>query len=392
MNNDELSAYRLKIIREATQMKKTDRVPHFSFFVTWKILDSGYKLTEAMSDYNIMEKVIRTHQEKYCFDQIMETGTRNNFLLADALGYSGYMIDDKNEAINYTDFVYCEHDELPQMAADYNRFVWEKAMPRKYPFWNKDFELEKIQKALDAFLGAGAFATHIRKVVNEDYGIPNLYAPNPVPSIPIENIFSCARGIKGFSVDMRKDPQYLEALIEERANVTFYPVMKQWEAMNPKPSDNACFDSGTAILAHTVLNNKQWEKYFWPYLKQVIEFLAERNMNYMMFAEGSMLRFADYFKDIPKGTITILPENDDVFEIRKTLPNFAIMGGMDNYLLYNGGKQECLDRAKRLIDELGGEGGYIMTQNKMGSFKTDANAENLKAVSDFILNYAPSQN
>ena len=41
--------------------RKPDRIPHVSFFVTWKILDSGYKLSEAMNNYDIMGKVVREH-------------------------------------------------------------------------------------------------------------------------------------------------------------------------------------------------------------------------------------------------------------------------------------------------------------------------------------------
>ena len=51
MTNQEQKQYRTKLIRDASMMqKKPDRVPHVSFFVTWKILDAGYKLSEAMNE------------------------------------------------------------------------------------------------------------------------------------------------------------------------------------------------------------------------------------------------------------------------------------------------------------------------------------------------------
>ena len=85
MTPQELEKYRLKLIRDASSMQvKPERVPHVSFFVTWKILDSQYKLSEAMNDYSIMEKVVRQHQEKYGFDAIFEYGGRNAIL--DAIG------------------------------------------------------------------------------------------------------------------------------------------------------------------------------------------------------------------------------------------------------------------------------------------------------------------
>ena len=61
---------------------------------------------------------------------------------------------------------------------------------------------------------------------------------------------------------------------------------------------------------------------------------------------------------------------------------------MTSALLGNGTPQECVDSAKKLIDEIGRDGGFILSQNKMLSYKEDCRRENLKAVSDFVLNYS----
>ena len=54
-------------------------------------------------------------------------------------------------------------------------------------------------------------------------------------------------------------------------------------------------------------------------------------------------------------------------------------------LLGNGTPQECVDYAKKLIDELGD--GYIFSENKMLSFKNDCKRENLLAVREFVRDY-----
>ena len=151
---------------------------------------------------------------------------------------------------------------------------------------------------------------------------------------------------------------------------------------------NYCFDYLSAMLAHNFMNPDQFAEFYWPYMKQVLDVLCEKKMHALIFSEGTILRYKDCFKDYPKGFLTILPETDDVFEIRKELPNIAIMGGMPNSLLGRGTKQACLDRAQRVIDELGCDGGFMFCQDKMGSFRNDANPENLKAVCDFVREYA----
>jgi hypothetical protein len=56
-------------------------------------------------------------------------------------------------------------------------------------------------------------------------------------------------------------------------------------------------------------------------------------------------------------------------------------------LLYHGTKRENINYAKRLIDELAADGGFMFSQNKMVSYPNDCKAENLKAVNDFVREY-----
>ncbi|MBQ2085289.1 MAG: hypothetical protein II464_03370, partial [Oscillospiraceae bacterium] len=132
---------------------------------------------------------------------------------------------------------------------------------------------------------------------------------------------------------------------------------------------------------------RQFERFYWPYLKKLLDTYAEKGMNIRLFTEGSILRFADHFKDYPKGLLTFHLEQDDPFEFRQALPNVAIMGGMTTDLLSNGTPDECVAYAKRLCDELGREGGFIFSENKMLSYRNDAKAENMKAVCEFVDSY-----
>lgn len=65
----------------------------------------------------------------------------------------------------------------------------------------------------------------------------------------------------------------------------------------------------------------------------------------------------------------------------------ALFGGMPCTLLGKGTQEECVDYAKRLIDELGRDGGFILSQDKMVSFASDCKPENLKAVSQLVHTY-----
>lgn len=77
-----------------------------------------------------------------------------------------------------------------------------------------------------------------------------------------------------------------------------------------------------------------------------------------------------------------MPEKDDVFELRKAFPNVAISGGMPTALLGRGTPEQCVDRVKELADGLGD--GFMLSQDKMISFRNDCKRENLQAVCDYL--------
>lgn len=386
MKTKELVQYRADLFRNAATFKKVDRVPHLSFAVTWKILDGGYTLNEGLRDYDIMTKVIREHQEKYNFDAIFELGVRNIVRLVDHLGGGTYIITD--DAIQYKDNALVELDELDEYIEDPTKFIWEKGMAKKYPKWADGTitidDLATSFKEQKAFL---SYYTKIRKILKKEYGLPNFTAQS-TPCYPgIDFLFNSILGIKNLSVAMRRTPEKIDEAVA--VTNTFFQepgiaALKKRKGPDPK----SCYDFDIALLVHTILNRKQFDRWLWKDLKDQLDLLEEKNMTVRLFMEGSSKPFWDHFQDYKKGIITMHPETDDPFEMRKALPNCAILGGMTVELLGRGTPQECVDRTKELIDGLGAfDGGFVLSQDKMVTFKNDARPENLKAVSDFVLNY-----
>jgi len=386
MTNEELKQYRAGIFRDAANWKKPDRIPHVSFFVTWKIIDSEFKLTEALLDYDKMEKIVRGHQEKYSFDVLVDKGVRNAYRVACAMESPTYIVDDVEECVSVRDIHVAETTDVAEIAKDYNRFLWEKGMMTKCPWWGENTPIEKVENVYNEMMGYFGFAGKISSILDKEYGVPGVSAPNPYPAVSMENILGFLFGMKGTAILMRRDKAGLHAVIDQMSSLFFDKQLEALKAMLKGRNNAYCFDYLTAMLAHNFMNNNQFDEFYWPYLKQVIDVYEKNDCNMLFFTEGTILRYKDYFKDYKKGLITILPENDDVFELRKEIPNAAIMGGMPNALLGNGTKEQCIERAKMVIEELGSEGGFMLCQDKMGSYRTDGNPENLKAVSDFILN------
>jgi len=394
MTNEELKQYRIKLFRDATLGKtKPERVPHLSFYVTWKILDAGYKLSEAMNDYDKMEKVVRYHQEQYGFDAIFETGGRNAVRIPDALGGGSYIIDDKAECVSYKDRCLCQwnnEEDLDALIANPTKFYWEKGMSSKYACWaDGSVTLEQLQKAYDENNAFIAYYFRILKILDAEYGIPANTAPNGYAYPAIDYMFNTVLGIKGLSMLMRRKPEKVDELRNVINAMIYDPGLAMLQRSNPGPDMNYCFDYDITQLVHTILNPKQFDRWLWPDLGRTLNTLEEKGKTVRLFMEGSSKPFWDHFQDFKKGIIAMHPETDDVFEMRKALPNCAIVGGMPVQLLGTGTKEQCIDRVKRCCDELGADGGFVLSQDKMVSFRNDATAENTKAVCDFIREYRP---
>ncbi len=386
MDNTELMQYRTKLFRDAAAFNKPDRIPHLSFFVTWKILDGGYTLTEGLRNYDIMTKCIREHQEKYNFDAIFELGVRNIVRLVDHLGGGTYIVTD--DAIEYKDNALVNLDELDAYIANPTKFIWEEGMKKKYPKWaDGTIEAADIQKTFDEQKAFMMYFQGVLKMLPTEYGIPTFTAAS-VPCYPgVDFLFNSILGIKNLSLAMRRMPEKVDAAVAA-SNTLFQKAGLAALAQRQGPDPNACFDYDIALLVHTILNRKQFDRWLWPDLKPQLDLLNEKNMTVRLFMEGSSKPFWDYLADYKKGIITMHPEADDVFEMRKALPNCAILGGMPVELLGRGTPEQCVERAKAVVDGLGGlDGGFILSQDKMVTYRQDAKPENVKAVSDFILNY-----
>jgi len=383
----ELKAARVQLFRDAENFKKTERIPHFANVVTWKVFDAGYTLDQAMTNFDVMEKSVLHFLDTYPVDAVLDVGIRNQFNVTEAFGPGSYYYYTP-EVVGVLDHSHCTVDTLMDYAKDPTRYAWEVILPKKY---GADWETKTTEiwkKTFAEYMRYIKYILHMSSVTGS-YGLPGLSPNNPMMgaiNFGIEMLMSDLLGIRELSVALRRAPDRLEEFINywdaEHIGGAIEKIQK-----GKGPNYKYCFDSSILMLAHTVMNKKQFERFYWPHLKQLLDAYAEKHMNIRIFAEGSILRFADYFKDYPKGLLTFHLEQDDPFAFREALPNACIMGGMTTDLLTNGTPEECVAYAKRLCDGLGKDGGFIFSENKMLSYGNDAKAENMKAVCAFVDSY-----
>lgn len=376
---------RIQTVRNTVEFQKTDRIPTHSNYWTYMILDQGYKLDEAIYNLDLLYDIVTGFHKKYQFDFYNYIGVRNAFEFTDDLDGNVYYFDDTKEKLNIKDYYVMQEDEYPLLIENPFKFYWEKCMPRKGKALTKDDAYESFAKAAKAYQKYQEFSNKVAVDFVDELSVPKL-SPRHLTSIAFEVIPNNLRGLKGTSIDLRR--RYSQVLDAVAALNHYTGGDKLAEELEAEPmADDAVFGLANVWLNHGIVNMKQFDDIYWPIVSKWYDACFKTGKKVMLFSEAEILRFSDHFQDFPKGMFMAQPEMDDVFELRKRCPNIAICGGMKPEYLGSRPTAEVLDYAKKLVDEIGPDGGFIMGQTKMMSYKSDATAENIAAVQEFCNTY-----
>lgn len=368
---------RLDVLHSCVRHTHTYRVPHFSNFWTWKILDSDLhpKLSQALADYSMLDRMQCEFQERYGFDVHYDVLNRNLLKPSSIMGGHHHMVNDETESINFFDHVLMEENEYTRYKTNRWDVSWDMFL-RKYP----DLDQGTMAKAIALNAENAAYLPHMQKKLAERYGCPVCYGS--IIQVPHERFHKYYRGIKAATMDMRRQKAALidtyDAIMEDEV----IPGLRR--ALAQDTSRYMC-DIMVPMLAHTMMNTRQWESFYWPYMKQILDAAEEAGKSVLIFVENSVLRFKDYFQDYSKGTLVLVPELDPVTELRQAIPNATIVGGLRSTMLGLGTPEECVDAAKQVIQEMGD--GFILGADKMISFRNDCRRENLLAVCEYVQNF-----
>ena len=388
MDNQELREYRTKLFRSAAiPGTPSEKIPHISYFVTWPIFDAGYTLSQAIYNYDIMEDALTQHWNKYRFDAIFSLGSRNPMAVSRQMGATWYLIDDEAGALNIKGYSLIEADRLKALADNPVKVLWEECMKTKYKdTWNDKLTLDFMQKVVDENDKFNAFTMRMNiKGVKEFANPMMLDISLGGPYSAYDFMFSNIRGIKGLSEDMRRCPEVLKEAAAALNELNVIPSLNKIKASTYGQNPGSIFDATWGSLAHNCMSNKQVEEFYWPMMKEYCDALDEKGKSLHIIFQGEALRFFYLFEDYKKETIVMHIENDDIYECYNKYPNFTYFGGFP--LTYMGHKspEECVAKARELVDFFKDKGGYIFCTDKMGSYPGDAKSENLKAVCDFMM-------
>lgn len=365
---------RADLLNDTFRMKPTRRTPLLGNVHQWKILDQGYLLSEAMENRDLLLQIEKEHHNRYQYDMYIDIGYTTPVFRA--LGAGALKIDDQAEVISCGDHHYMEADEYGELLNDEARFTWEKMFMRYCNHGN--LTVEQFRNAIREVMITAEYDEKLLTSYNE-LGVPT--PSSNYVGFPMETFQNGMRGLKGASLDLRRHKEE----VKEYFDRTFEAGFEMFQEMYAPRESYQYGDIFASFYGQNLLSPKQFETFYWPYLKRVVDFAVENNGTIYAFSEGALLPFRDYLKEIPRGHMAVIVEMDDIFAVRNQIPNLCLMGGMPLDKLADGTEQECVDYAQSLIDRLGD--GFVLGPQKALCYRRDAKRENVLAVNRFVRNY-----
>jgi len=183
------------------------------------------------------------------------------------------------------------------------------------------------------------------------------------------------RGMRGAMLDMYRCP---DKLLAASARVL------KWRLEAARPADPARRGNPKRVFtalhrgAEGFMSRKQFERFYWPGLKQALLHTIKMEIVPIVFCEGQFGDRLEYFLELPKGKAVCLFDLTDMVRAKEVLKDHVcIAGNVPSSLLQVGSPRDVEEYAARLIRVCGKGGGFILSA---GSSIDEARPENVRAM------------
>jgi len=193
---------------------------------------------------------------------------------------------------------------------------------------------------------------------------------------------SLGRSMVKFTEDLYYSPEKLER------------ALKRLTAEFIQSTITACKVSGTKVGNCTeerasAFYYPLWvfERFWWPYTMEIVDAMWSEGLVTLFHMDTPWDKNIPYFKKLPRGSYILeLDSTTDIFAAKEVVRGHGIIHGDVPAALYSLGKPEDMEAyVKKLIDEVGGDGGYILGDGC--STAADAKPENFRAMLETAKNY-----
>lgn len=381
MDAKELREYRNKLYTDLHSNTIPDRVPvQDGIGIEFVIQYAGKDLLRTEYDYSaeLLTEV---------YDKAINEVMRGDKLGAGFARNAVSMLFTGNLQNQVSETGMIQHPEKSFMSADeYDEFIknpYDFTIDVLSPRMNKEFAKGPAYRSRAVLLqqmanaDQNAMFAQATGVLGERYG----FATTPPGSSgigqpPFDHIADFCRGFSQIPMDMRRCPDKLHAAMD-----AVMPLMIA-RSIPQRPHILGAMMVMTHMAAF--LSNKQYDEFYGPQLNELVHINAEYGACTSLFLEGDWTRFIDEISEMPMGTRFYM-EYGDMRKFKDALgKNFVLGGFYPLVLLRTGTKEQCIDKAKELLDIMAPGGNYYFCFDKSALNPEDINVENYTAVMEYV--------
>jgi uroporphyrinogen-III decarboxylase len=302
----------------------------------------------------------------------------------DAIDLKSYKLPGRDlpprSPFQFNETEYMLADEYPALIADPVKFMFDCWLPRLMGEMKESGSV----RSYVAFLKAGMSQMQVGQIMrNRTNALEQVGMPQPTGGFflaPFDVLADAMRGMTGALMDCRKRPDQVkaacEALVPEMANLALATAdpLKRWPIF--VPTHKACF-----------MSPKQFDEFYWPSFKKVLEILIEAGHTVRAYLEGDWGVHWHHFLELPKGKVLCdIDTQGDIFKAKRDIGHHqCIAGGVKDSQLILGTPAEMRAQVKLLCETVGQGGGYILSGGC--NFPYETKAENLRALVEAAMEF-----
>jgi len=291
----QLQKDRQQLFTDLYEGKIPKRIP-ISYNIGWEtaIQFAGYDLKKAQWDSSTIYEIHDKACAEFYGDLLPVALTLRNPMPYQMLGSKGIVMSTSGQM---------QHPEVHSMEPeDYNDFIKDpyKMMVDKFlPKLYSELDKEPGQKALNLAKGYKSYNDELGDYIRERNKITDKYGYATIPThgfgeAPFDFLADFLRSFTGIIRDARRMPEQ----VAEACEAITPHMIKLLVNSNPNPS----IHKKGFIPLHMApfLNQKQFEKLYWPSFRKVIEAMADAGQGIDLFVEQDWMRYIDYLADLPR--------------------------------------------------------------------------------------------
>jgi hypothetical protein len=212
------------------------------------------------------------------------------------------------------------------------------------------------------------------------WGFPRILSLGLFCKAPFDTLGDTLRGTTNIMKDMFRRPEKLLKALDVIADISIDNVLR-----------SAAADSSIMVMyplhkgADGWMSKKQFDTFYWPPLKKVMNALIKEGLIQYLFAEGSYNTRLEYVNEFPRGSVLWYFDRTDMAEAKRILgKDCPLMGNVPSSMIVTGDPADVKKYCRELIEVAGKDGGFILAPGSMSEYPK---LENLKAMVEAVNEY-----